>query len=715
MALVEATYKVVGMTCQSCAASVQTLLEHVPGVEKAEVHFATQEVIVRHMMEEAPFEKLRAVLAPAGYELLPDAQALLTAHRQYLRRLLRHIVAAGALASIGMGLHLVPLHLPHTGGLIYYVLVLPVVLWIGGQYFLRPAWQQLRIRQLTMDTLVSLGLLGSLLLGGVELYQGKSGHAVAAGVEILFFVLIGRYLEERARHRAQAVLESFSTLAVPTARRVREDGTETEMVPTHTLTVGNVVEVRTGEIIPVDGVVVEGHASVSESLLTGEALPLEKKPGDRLWAGTQNLSGQMRVRVEVPLHETFLAQLIARVQKAQSSRARLQRLADQVSEVFVPAVIGLALFTVGYHLWREASPAFAWERALSVLVISCPCALGLATPIAVQMAIGSAAGAQMLLREVAQLENLPRATVWAFDKTGTLTHGRARIRETRWFAAEAAEAPYILAAARRSLHPLAQALAEHLSAGYTIHPEEPRITELPGKGLIASFSDHKLYMGSPRWIVEKHPGLQVPETTAIAVATPDRLIALFILEDEVRQGLVPFLHRLRASGKKLVLLTGDPSDAAEAVGQVLGLDAVYKGLSPFEKAQWIEAQQKAGQQVAFVGDGINDTLALQTASVGIAVYRSAGAAAQSAGIALLRDTEHALPALYDLSLRLRRIAAQNLAWAFGYNLVALPVAMGLLPGVILSPGISALLMSLSSLTVVLNSMRLRLGKSSREV
>ncbi len=704
MAVVEATYKVVGMTCQSCAVSVQTLLEHVPGVQKAEVHFATQEVIVRHEADKATFEDLKAALAPAGYELLPDAPALLKAHKQYLRSLLKNILWAGALAVVGMGLHLLPMHLPYPMAVGYYVVSLVGIVWIGGRYFLRPAWQQLRIRQLTMDTLVSLGLLGSMLLGAVELYQKKHGHSVAAGAEILFFVLIGRYLEERARHRAQGILESLSMLAVPTARKVSSAGTEN--VPTASLAVGDVVEVQPGETVPVDGIIVSGDVSISESLLTGEALPVEKSIGDRVWAGTHVLLGTVRVRVEVPVQETFLAQLITRVQKAQSSRAKLQRLADRISAIFVPIVIGLAIATIIYHLWRGAEGTFIWERALSVLVISCPCALGLATPIAVQMAIGSAAGAQMLLREVAQLENLPHATVWAFDKTGTLTKGEAYVKEAHWYAPQ--EASYLLAAVRRSQHPLSQALARYLALHHSAVSEDFHFTELPGKGIIATFSDRKLYIGSPRWIAEKHPDLPVPETTAIAAATQERIVALFTLEDEPRIGLKPFLMKLRKKGRRLVLLTGDPSSVAETLADELGFDEVHKGMSPFEKAQWIDTQQKAGVRVAFVGDGLNDTLALQTAYVGIAVYRSAGAATQTAGIALLRDTESALPALYDLSVRLRRIVMQNLLWAFGYNLTAIPVAMGLLPGIVLSPGISALLMSLSSLTVVLNSLRLRL-------
>jgi len=702
---IEATYKVVGMSCQSCAVSVQTLLEHVPGVEKAEVHFSTGEVQVRHDPEKAPFDQLKAALEPAGYTLLPDAYAQVAAQKAYLARLRSALAIAGLFAVGGMAIHFAHSFLPSWVGSVFFLVSLPVVVGIG-RYFFRPAWQQLRVRQLTMDTLISLGLLGSLALGLFERFQGKGGYALSAATEILFFVLVGRYLEERARYRTQTVLESLSTLAVPTARRLRPaPGT----VPTQSLAPGDVVEVLAGETFPLDGEVVEGHSYADESLLTGESLPVEKSPGHRVWAGTRNLAQPLQVRVTASARETFLAQLIERLQKAQRSQARAQRLADRVSAVFVPVVLVLATFTVGYHLWKGADAAFAWERALSVLVISCPCALGLATPLAVQMAISGAAQKQLLLREVSQLENLPQATVWAFDKTGTLTLGRATVQQANWHAPEyAGKLAFLL---RRSTHPLAQALADYVATFAKAEPVEPLTwLELPGKGLIITLPGEKLYVGSPRWLAEKHPNLPVPETTAVAAATDQKIIGVFTFSDPVRIALKPFLAQLQAQGKKCVLLTGDPSAVADQVAQELGLRAVWKGLSPVEKARWIETQQAAGEKVAFVGDGRNDILALQTAWVGIAVYRSAGAAAHSAGIALLQDTETALPALYQLSLRLRRIIAQNLAWAFGYNLVALPLAMGLFSPYYLSPSLSALLMSMSSLTVVLNSLRLSVPK-----
>ncbi|MEN3040514.1 MAG: cation-translocating P-type ATPase [Bacteroidia bacterium] len=707
MAVVEATYKIVGMTCQSCAASVRSLLESVPGVKKVEVQFATQEVIVLHETDKAPFDKLREALAPAGYELIPDSRTQLIVRQQYIKRLTHSLYWMGGLALTGMSIHFLMLdHRVYPFALLHYSLTLPSVLWIAGKYFFRPAWQQLRVRQLTMDTLVSLGILGSLLLGGVELYTGKAGHAVVAGAEISFFILIGRLLEEKARYKTQSTLERLTSLAAPTARRLRTDQT-IEEVPTPSLKVGDLVEVRAGETFPIDGTILSGKASVSEGLLTGEPFPVEKTVGDKVWAGTQNLTGTVHVRMDVPVQETFLAQLILRVQKAQNSPAHLQRIADHISQIFVPLIITLSALTLFYHLWQGTETEIAWERALSVLVISCPCALGLATPIAVQMAIGSAAGAQILLREVAQLENLPKGKIWAFDKTGTLTHGKISVKEAHWYAAE--NVPFIVSAVRRSLHPLAQALAEYLTPLAPADLPEPQLVELPGKGLIATFPDRKLYIGNPRWIAEKHPELPVPPDTAVAVATPEKVIAIFTFEDRPREALRTFLSQLKGMGKKLVLLTGDPSDTARRVGQTLGFDEVYQGLSPIDKAQWIEKIQRQGDMVVFIGDGINDALALQSANVGIAVHRSASAAVHSAGIALLKDIEVALPALYHLSVRLRRIIIQNLLWAFAYNLLAIPIAMGLVPGVTITPSISALLMSLSSLTVVLNSLRLRMS------
>lgn len=704
MPTVEATYKVVGMTCQSCAASVQSILEHLPGVQKAEVHFATQEVVVEYEPERVPFEKLQAALAPAGYELLPNAQAQLTAQKAFLRRLRVNILVAGLVAGGGMGLHIVSHTVPTAVSLGFFFLSVGVVLLVGRHFFL-PAWQQLRVRQLTMDTLISLGLIGSVTLGVFEVIQGRAGHSTNAATEILFFVLIGRYLEERARYRTQSVLEGLSALAAPMAR-VRRGG-RIEEVPTALIQPGDLVEVQPKSVFPIDGEIVEGYSFIQESLLTGESLPVEKGPGNRVWAGTTNLSHSVLVRAEVSAQETVLAQLITRLQRAQSTRARAQRLADQVSAVFVPVVLLLAGLTVAYHLWGEKEASFAWERALSVLVVSCPCALGLATPLAVQMAIGGAAQGRILLREISQLENLPLGTLWAFDKTGTLTTGQARVQEAHWQAPDyAGRLLYVLG---RSQHPLAEALATYLRTFVSPEPTEVlAFVELPGKGIVVTLPDEKLYIGHPAWIATKHPLPQEPTTTAVAVASDRRFIGLFTFSDTLREGLRSFIADLRRSGKEVVLLTGDPSPAGKGVAEALGITRVHAGLSPIEKAEWIETAQRQGHKVVFVGDGINDTLALQAAFVGIAVHRSAGAATQSAGIALLEEVEKALPALYALSLRLRAIIAQNLAWAFGYNLIAIPVAMGLFPGVYLSPGVSALLMSLSSLTVVLNSLRLRL-------
>ncbi|MCS6896173.1 MAG: cation-translocating P-type ATPase [Bacteroidia bacterium] len=706
MAVVEATYKIVGMTCQSCAASVRSLLENVPGVEGVEVHFATQEVTILHEAEKAPFDKLREALTPAGYELIPNSETQLIIQQQYIKQLIRYLYWLGGLAVTGAAIHFLSGHFAHRIALLHYSLTLPSVIWIAGRYFFRPAWQQLRVRQLTMDTLVSLGILGSLLLGGIELYTGKVGHSVVAGAEISFFILIGRLLEEKARYRTKSALETFSALAVPTARRIYEGG-RAETVSTHSLSVGDIVEVRPGETFPIDGTVLSGKASVSESLLTGEPFPVEKTTGDKVWAGTQNVAGTVHIRMDTPVQETFLAQLILRIQRAQNSQARLQRVADRISSFFVPFIIALSALTLLYHLWQGAAAETAWERALSVLVISCPCALGLATPIAVQMAIGSAAGAQILLREIAQLENLSKGTIWAFDKTGTLTYGKAAVKNAQIYATE--ETPYVLSAIRRSLHPLAQTLAEYLAPITPPAPTEPQLVELPGKGLIATFPNKKLYVGNPHWIAEKHPDLPIPTDTAVVVATPERVIGIFTFEDKLREGLGPFLSQLKAKDKKLVLLTGDPSETAQIVGQRLGFDEIHQGLSPIDKAQWIEKIQSQGEKVVFVGDGINDALALQTASVGIAAHCGVGAAVHSAGIALLRDIDTALPALYILSRRLHRIITQNLLWAFAYNFLAIPIAMGLVPGVEITPSISALLMSLSSLTVVLNSLRLRIG------
>ncbi len=708
MGLTETRYKVVGLTCQSCAVSVETMLQSVEGVEKAQVNFSTQEVWVRHDPERAPFAKLQSTLAPAGYVLLGDTHDAARAHQRFLERLRTYIYLSGVVAALGMLWHWQVLPFGHGEAhpwwaWTYFGLSLLLVL-TAGRIFWRAAWQQLRYRQLSMDTLIALGLWGSILLSFFTLWTHHEGHTEAAA-EILFFVLIGRYLEEKARAEAASAREALSALAAPYATRLTPDETE-ETIPTDQLQPGDLIHVRKGEPIPADGYIEKGEGHLQEALLTGEALPQWRTVGERVLAGTTLLEGDLYVRVTQPALESFLAQLIARLERAQATRAKAQRLADKVSAVFVPIVLVLAVAALSLALYQGKGWIAGSLRFLSVLVISCPCALGLATPLAVQIAIGRSAHRQILLREVTQLETLPQCTLWAFDKTGTLTTGKATLTTETWWAPQ--WKPKIAYLLSQSEHPLSQAVSHHLRQ--SIQPEPLSILNqvtFPGRGVLYQTDAGPLYVGHPRWLAKRIPSFPQPEKTAIGITTENEPIALFILEDPPRLQLKSFLESLRAQGYRTVLLSGDPSTAPQKVGKELGFTEIYGGLSPTEKAEWLQKARDNGYRVAFVGDGLNDTLALQAADVGIAVYRSAGAAVHSAGIALLSPTEQALPEIYQLSQKLRRIIAQNLAWAFGYNLVALPAAMGLLPGLTLSPAISALLMSVSSVTVVLNSLRLR--------
>ena len=711
MSRVEARYKVVGITCQSCAVSVETMLKSVEGVDEAQVNFAAQEVWVQHDPDKAPLTKLQSTLAPAGYVLLSDAHEATLAHRKFLRRLRLYILLSGVVALLGMlghwGLWPFPVHAhgeaPRWWGWVYSGLSLGLVL-TAGRTFWRAAWQQLRYRELSMDTLISLGLWGSVALSFFTLWVGYAGHTEAAA-EILFFVLIGRYLEEKARLEAASTREALSALATPVATRLMPDGTE-ETLPTGHLRPGDLIHIRKGEVVPADGYIERGDGHLQEAILTGEALPQWRTAGERVLAGTTLLEGDLYVRVTQAAVDSFLAQLIARLERAQATRAKAQRLADKVSAVFVPVVLFLSVVAFALALWLGKGWVDGGLRLLSVLVISCPCALGLATPLAVQIAIGRSARRQILLREVAQLENLPTCTLWAFDKTGTLTRGRAAItHETWWDPTWKPHLTYLLA---RSEHPLAQAVGQHLRQSTTPLPRTLlNQVSFPGRGVLYQTEAGRLWVGHPQWLSRRIPDFPQPEGTAIGIVGESGPIALFVLEDPPREALHPFLETLRRKGIRTVLLSGDPSTAPQHVGKALGFAEIHGGLSPADKADWLAKARAEGHKVAFVGDGLNDLLALQAADVGIAVYQSAGAAVQSAGIALLSPTEAALPELYRLSQKLRRIIAQNLAWAFGYNLVALPAAMGLIPGVAVSPAVSALLMSLSSVTVVLNSLRLR--------
>ena len=639
-------------------------------------------------------------------------------------------VSMGPMLFRGLG-HAVP---HETRGLIEVLLAAPVVLWSGWPLLERAAFS-LRSRHLNMFTLIGLGVvvafgfsLAAVLAPGIfppafrDAHGGLPLYFEAAAV-IVALVLVGQVLELRARARTRDALRSLLGLAPKTARRVRPDGSD-EDVPLSHVHVGDRLRVRPGEKLPVDGRVLEGQSSVDESMLTGEPLPVEKGPGDALVGGTLNGRGALVMRAERVGRETLLMQIVARVAEAQRSRAPIQGLADRVAAWFVPAVIlASALTFVGWAvLGPQPRLAHALVNAVSVLIIACPCALGLATPMSIMVAMGRGARAGVLFRNAEALETLAGVDTLALDKTGTLTLGRPALAWVQALPGFAEDDVLCLAASleRSSEHPLAHAVVTAAAErGYTLREPEG-FASLPGLGVSGRVRGQAVLVGSLRLLESQGvdvAALQEPAARLSAegqallfVAVGGRAAGLLSVTDPLRPGAREALAQLRQAGLRLVMLTGDQRATAESVGRALGLDDVRAGLLPADKAAAVAELSAGGRRVAMAGDGVNDAVALARARVGIAMGTGTDVAIESAGVTLVKGDLHGLLRARRLSAATVRNIRQNLFFAFVYNALGIPLAAGLLypfTGLLLSPMVAAAAMSVSSVSVITNALRLR--------
>jgi len=727
-----AVFPVVGMHCASCAQSIQSFLRAQPGIFSAEVNFAAQTLTLTYDPQRYRPQDLRRLVQQLGYDLVLEAPQLETTRQHHLRNLRRRLwIALAFAAPVAIASMFFHGHLPPF---VLLLLTLPV-LWAGRSFFLN-AWHAARRGQATMDTLIALGTGAAFAL---SLWATIApAHFTARGLEpplyyeaaavILAVVLLGRYIEERSRAEGSRAVERLLSLQPPTARRIRQ-GHEEE-VPLEHLQPGDLIRIRPGERIPVDGTIVEGNSAVDESALTGEPFPVEKFPGMRVWAGTLNTTGSFLLRAEQVGSATVLAHVIELVRAAQSHKAPIQRLVDRVAAVFVPAVISLALLTgLFWLLWGpEPRLLYAFLTSTSVLLIACPCALGLAAPMAFLLAVGRAAEEGLLIKDPTALEELSRCTALVLDKTGTLTEGKPRVKEQLWTEEPTHHAEALLAVELRSEHPLATAILHALASPATALPPVDGFTAIAGQGVMG-YVHGKLYrIGSPAFL--QRCGIALPEPvqeqleqwqangyTVLGAAVEDRFLAAFAIGDTLRPGTAAAVEFFRQQGVEVHLLTGDHRAAAEALAQALGIAHVRAHALPTDKAEYVRELQRRGHRVAFVGDGINDAPALALAEVGIAVGSGIDVALETASLVLAAGGIHRLVFAWQLSQAVRRIVKQNLAWAFGYNALALPLAMGLLyplTGTLLTPMVAGIAMALSSVSVVLNSLRLRTVRPPQE-
>ena len=710
-----------GMTCASCVRRVERALQRVPGVSEVSVNLATERarVTAAHGTKLAPL--LEAVHA-AGYEATPVPSTADEARLAGARRTneLRHVIAAAVLSApllAGMVAHVLgaPFMLP---GWVQLALAVPVQVWLGARFYVA-GWKAARDLSGNMDLLVALGTSAAFGLSVFNLLTAQPGHAPPLYFEsaalIITFILLGKFLETRAKGQTAAAIRALMALRPDTAR-VRRDGAE-RTLPLDQVRVGDTVVVRPGERIPVDGSVSEGGGSVDESMLTGESLPVEKAVGGRVTGGAMNGDGMLVIGVTAVGAETTLARIVRLVEGAQASKAPVQRLADRVSAVFVPVVLGIAVLTVLGWWLAGAGVAQGLLAAVAVMVIACPCALGLATPTAIMVGTGAAARHGILIRDAAALEQAHAVTLVAFDKTGTLTEGKPRVTDIRRAEGTSKADVLRLAAALQSgsEHPLAAALRAHAA-----ELDEPIATvsdyrALPGRGVEGTVQGRRLLFGTGQLLRDARIDLSPLAATATDLAAagntvswladigpPARLLGVVAFGDEPKPGAAAAVAGLRRLGVRTVMLTGDNDGAAQAVARRVGVDEAFAGLLPADKARKI-AELRNGNVVAMVGDGINDAPALASADIGMAMATGTDVAMSVAGITLMRGDPALVADAIDISRRTWTKIRQGLFWAFAYNVVGLPLAAAGL----LSPVLAGAAMALSSVSVVTNALLLR--------
>jgi len=614
-----------------------------------------------------------------------------------------------------------------------FVLATPIVLWAALPFFKR-GWESLINRSPNMWTLISLGVAAAYLYSIVatflprvfpEVYRMGQGVGTyfEAAVVIVALVFVGQVLELRARERTGDAIRALLDLAPKTARRILPDGTEYD-APLENIMEGDRLRVRPGDAVPVDGVVVEGRSSLDESMLTGESMPVEKGPGDAVTGATINKNGSLVIEAGKVGADTVLAQIVAMVSNARRSRAPIQGLADRVSAVFVPTVVGIAIFA--FVMWMIFGPepalVFAIASAVSVLIIACPCALGLATPISITTAAGRGAQAGVLIKDAEALERMASVDTLIVDKTGTLTMGKPKLTDTVALG-DVIEADILsLAAAleRASEHPLAEAIVEGAEAQGATRQEAADFEAVTGKGVRGTVGGRAVALGNTAMMQdmgldttqgeEKADALRAEGKTAMFVAVDGALAGIVAVADPIKDSTAQAIRELHAQGLRVIMATGDNERTAQAVAATLGIDEVRAGVLPEDKKKLIDQLRADGHKIAMAGDGVNDAPALAAADVGIAMGTGADVAMESAGITLLGGDLMGIVRARKLARATLRNIKQNLFFAFAYNALGVPIAAGLLypfTGLLLSPMIAAAAMSLSSVSVISNALRLR--------
>ena len=728
-------FPVSGMHCVSCAGRVEKTLSSQSGVKMASINFAAANVTVEYNTSLTSPEALRKAVVDAGYEMTieedkEEGTSLEEIASARYDELKRRALASAVLTIPIVLIAMIFMDLTY-GNLIMAILSTPVVFYFGRGFFVN-AWKQIRHRSVTMDTLVALSTgiaylfsMFNLLFPEFWRSRGVEPHVYfeAASV-IITFILIGRLLEEKAKGNTTSAIRKLIGLQPRTAAVADKQG-KLRMIPIDQIVVGSVIMVRSGEKIPVDGTVTEGSSFVDESMLSGEPIPELKEKGSKVFAGTINQKGSFRFTADKVGKETLLAQIIRMVQEAQGSKAPVQKTVDKIASVFVPVVMNIALLS--FLLWVLLDPVNGVSHGVlslvTVLIIACPCALGLATPTAIMVGMGKGAEHGILIKDAESLEIARSVDVVVLDKTGTITEGKPAVSDAIWYEDELRYAPILLNLEKHSEHPLAEAVTSYLDNGL---PESAmnQFESITGKGVRGEYEGVVYWAGSRRLISEN--GIEISKEvdeaarlmskegkSVVWFAHSNGVLALFAVADRIKESSVNAVEQLKSYGIKIYMLTGDNRESATSIAIQAGIHHFEAEVLPQDKAGFVKQLQEKGHKVAMVGDGINDSAALAQADLSIAMGKGSDIAMDVARITIVSSDLTKIVEAMKLSRKTVRTIRQNLFWAFIYNLISIPLAAGLLfpfTGFLLNPMIAGAAMALSSISVVTNSLRLRYGK-----
>ena len=734
---VKERFDVAGMTCASCAASVESILSHVEGVQSAQVNFADSSVLVAFNPDVASKKEMQEAVESIGYELVvseqvDDNQKQEKEEQKLKTAKLKLIVAV----LLSLPVVIIAMFFPHMpfANWIMLILSIPVLFYSGKEFFVI-AWIRAKNWSVNMDTLIALGTGAAFLFSLFNTFfpdyllsRGLEPHVYYEVADVIIaLILLGRYFEERAKSRTSSAIKKLMNLGVKNARVVR-DGKEVE-IPVDQVSKGDLILIRPGEKIPVDGKVTKGKSSIDESMITGEPVPVEKSKGDEVIGATINKTGSFTMVAEKVGSETMLAQIIKLVQEAQGSKAPIQKLADKISSVFVPIVIGIAALTfIAWYVWGPTPQlTFAVISTVAVLIIACPCALGLATPTAIMVGIGKGAENGILVKDAQSLEAVHKLDVLVLDKTGTITKGQPEVTDVFWDEdvqnqKEIAGAVYSMES--KSEHPLASAIVHHFKTEDGEILPLDSFDSVTGKGLQATYQNQPYFIGNLKFVEAKGKSLSQKLSqkahqlggeakTVIYIAQAEKVVGVLGITDPIKDTSRQAVHELQQLGMEVHMLTGDNEQTAKAIGEKAGVNIIKAEVLPADKEEYIRLLQEKGKKVGMVGDGINDSPALARADVGIAMGTGTDVAIESAEITLIKGDLRDIIKAYKLSKETVRAIHQNLFWAFIYNLIGIPIAAGVLypfTGFLLNPMIAAGAMAFSSVSVVTNSLRIKSRK-----